>query len=62
MNGFNNGMLPGCGKLTVCEAGVENEGVENATDVIEGRLEESETNTVRSFSGQEVGARERGVR
>ena len=46
MDGVDNGMLPGLGKLTGCETGVEDE-EEDMTDGIETNFEDPDANTVR---------------
>ena len=41
----NNGVLPGCGKITGCEAGVDNE-EKDVTNGIETKLENPDANPV----------------
>ena len=45
MDGMNNGVLPGCEKLTGCKTGVENED-KNVADGMETKLEEPDADTV----------------
>ena len=49
MDDVNNGVLPGCGKITGCKTGVENE-EKDVTDGARTKFEDLDANTVRARS------------